>query len=85
MPVFTVRDDVAVEVWHDHDIKLVWVRNELHSTVVDNDVIICDVGVFEGDFSADLSEKSVSLFHNVRYVKAQIVFRDKYFYPCGRR
>lgn len=65
MSVFTVGDDVAVEVWHDHNVKLAWVRHELHSTVVDDDVIIFDVRVFEGDFSADLSEKSVSLLHNV--------------------
>ena len=65
MPVFTVGDDVAVEVWHDHNVELARVRHELHSAVIDDDIIIFDMRVFEGDFSADLSEKSVSLFHNV--------------------
>ena len=52
MPVFTVRDDVAVEVWHDHDIKLLRVGHQLHRRVVHDHRLELDVGKLLGDFCA---------------------------------
>merc|ERR1712061_362427 len=35
-----VFDDVSVQVWHDHNIKLPWIRDQLHTSVINNHIFV---------------------------------------------
>ena len=61
----TVRDDVSVKVWHNHNVELMWSRDKLHCAVINDDVVIFDIWVSLGNFSADFTEKAITLLHNI--------------------
>jgi hypothetical protein len=66
-----VADDVSVQVWHDHDVELLRLGNQLHRSVVDNHGIEFNssVSVFLlGDSFTCVEEKTISKFHNVGLV-----------------
>lgn len=52
-----VCDQVAVEVWCDHDVKLVWPADELHAGVVHNHLRVLNVGVLGSNSLARLRER----------------------------
>lgn len=67
----TIGNDVAIEIWHDHDVELVRLADQLHRAIVDNDVIVLNLRVALGDLGAHLTEETVALLHNVRLVDAR--------------
>lgn len=62
-PVLTchdVCDQVAVQVWRDHDVKLVRPADQLHAGVVHNHLGVLDVGVLGSNSLARLRRESDS-------------------------
>ena len=76
----TVGNDVAIEIGHYHHIELVRLADQLHGAIVDNDVIVLDLGVALGDFGTHRTEETVGLFHDVRLVDARHLLAA----PLGR-
>ena len=65
-----VVDDGTVQVWHDHHVELVRVRDELHAGVVNDHILRFDHWVQLRDLSESSEEKTVALFHDVCLVDA---------------
>jgi hypothetical protein len=66
-----VADDVTVQVWHDHDVELLRLGNQLHRSVVDNHGIEFDTSVsvlLLCDSFTCVEEETISEFHNVGLV-----------------
>jgi hypothetical protein len=57
-----VGHDGAVQVGHHHHVKLVGVGHELHAAVVDDHVVVRDVGVLFGNLLGHLEEQTVGQF-----------------------
>lgn len=55
-PANDIRHNRPVQVRHDHHVELVRFRNELHAAVVDDHVIVLDVGVFLSDAARRFKE-----------------------------
>ena len=51
-----------------HDVKLLWFSYKLHTTVVNNDLIVSDPWILFSHLSARLQEQTISKFHNVSLV-----------------
>lgn len=54
-----VGHDGAVQVGHHHHVKLVGVGHQLHAAVVDDHVIMLDLGVFLGHLLGHFQEEAV--------------------------
>lgn len=67
-PSSQVVNDVSVEVWHDHHVELLWLRDKLHASVVNDHGLKLDLWVLLGDVLAGAEEKSVSKLHDVGLV-----------------
>ena len=67
-----IRDNVSVQVGHDHDIKLLGLRDQLHRRIVHDHVVKLDAraSILLGDFAASVKEQSVGQFHDVGLVDA---------------
>mmetsp|Transcript_27168 Transcript_27168/g.80598 ORF Transcript_27168/g.80598 Transcript_27168/m.80598 type:complete len:204 (-) Transcript_27168:462-1073(-) len=63
-----VGREVAVQVWCDHDVKLVGVGHQLHARVVDNHLLKLDVGEVLRDLAHRLEEHPVAQLHDVGFV-----------------
>lgn len=51
-----------------HNIKLLRLRNQLHTTIVNNDLIVLDTGILGSNFPARFQKQTISKFHNVGFV-----------------
>lgn len=65
-----VGEDAAVQVGHDHDVKLLGAGDGLHGGVVDNHVVDLEGGVLLGDVVKGAAEEAVGELHNVGLVDA---------------
>lgn len=63
-----VGENASVQVWHDHDVKLLWAGHALHGGVVDNHVAGLKGWVVLGDVVEGVAEKTVSQLHDVGLV-----------------
>jgi hypothetical protein len=54
-----VRHNSAVQVSHDHHIKLVRLRNQLHATVINDHVVVLNIRVITRYPAARLQEQTV--------------------------
>ncbi len=66
--VFTgtnVRNDSSVKVWCNHDVKLGWVLDQLHSAIINNHFFVLDERIFLWNSSGDFKEKTINQFHDV--------------------
>mmetsp|Transcript_10786 Transcript_10786/g.32062 ORF Transcript_10786/g.32062 Transcript_10786/m.32062 type:complete len:323 (+) Transcript_10786:437-1405(+) len=63
-----VRDDVTIQVWHNQDIKLGGILDQLHASIVNDDLLIADARVGSRHFAAAFDEEAVGLLHDVRLV-----------------
>lgn len=63
-----VGENASVQVWHDHDVKLLWAGNALHGGVVDNHVAGLEGWVVLGDVVEGVAKKTVSQLHDVGLV-----------------
>lgn len=66
-----VGQDAAVQVGHDHDVKLLGARDGLHGGVVDNHVVDLERGVLLGDRVEGAAEQAVGQLHDVGLVDAR--------------
>lgn len=62
--LYHIRDDVTVEVRHNHDVKLLGTRDQLHGRVVDNHIIELNAMVFVlfGNVTAGAQKETISQF-----------------------
>ena len=58
----------SVKVWHDKDVELAWVLDQLHAAVVDDFFLKLQLWVLGGHGSAALEEEPVRLLHDVGLV-----------------
>lgn len=65
-----VGQDRSVEVWHDHDVELLWSADALHAGVVDDHVIGLEGGVFFADALDGVAEEAIGKLHDVGLVDA---------------
>lgn len=65
-----VGQDATVQVGHDHDVKLLGLRDTLHAGVVDDHVVVLDAGELGGDLLAGVAEETVGQLHDVGLVDA---------------
>ena len=65
-----VRENTTVQVWHDHDIELLWTADTLHRGVVDNHVVGLNGWVLLSDSLDGVSEETVGKLHDVGLVNA---------------
>ncbi|KAH3661569.1 hypothetical protein OGAPHI_006417 [Ogataea philodendri] len=77
-----IRQDGTIKIWCHHDIKLLWVRNSLHRSIVHNHVLDFNVGILRrSDILHGSSEQTVTKFHNVGFMnsgnKLSVVFNGK--------
>jgi hypothetical protein len=66
-----VANDVSVQVWHDHDVELLRLGDQLHRGVVDNHRVELDSSVsvlLLCDSFTCVEEKTISELHNVGLV-----------------
>jgi hypothetical protein len=63
-----VGQDTSVQVWHDHDVELLWAGNTLHGSVVDNHVVGLKGWELLGDLVESVAEKTVGKLHDVGLV-----------------
>lgn len=63
-----VGENASVQVWHDHDVELLWAGHALHGGVVDNHVAGLKGWVVLGDVVEGVAEKTVSQLHDVGLV-----------------
>lgn len=49
-----VGHDSSVQICHIHHIELVWIADQLHATVVDDHVVVLNLGVFLRNATTDL-------------------------------
>ena len=63
-----VAHDITIKVLSDKYVELLWLRHELHTAVVDKDVVGLNVGILLCDLIKLLEEHSVGKFHDVRFV-----------------
>jgi hypothetical protein len=63
-----IRHQVTVEVLHHHDVELVRVHDQLHAGVVDDQLLVLDLGVLLGHGAAAFEEHAVRALHDVRLV-----------------
>lgn len=65
-----VGQDAAVQVGHDHDVKLLGLADALHRGVVDNHVVGLELGVVLGEAVEGAAEEAVGELHDVGLVDA---------------
>merc|ERR1719317_349657 len=65
---YEVAHDGPVQIGQDHHIKLPGVGDQLHTTVVDDHLLVLNVWVILGHSLAHLQEQAVSHLHDVCFV-----------------
>lgn len=65
-----VGQDTSVQVWHHHNIELLWPRDALHGGVVDNHVVGLEGGVVLADPLDGVAEQTIGKLHDVGLVDA---------------
>ena len=63
-----VRDDVAEQIGRDQHVELPRVQHKLHAGVVDDHLVVLDVGILRRHLARDLEEQSRGRFQDVRLV-----------------
>lgn len=65
-----VGQDTAVQVRHDHNIKLLWPADTLHAGIVDNHVVGLDRRVLLPDLLDRVAKESIRKLHDIGLVHA---------------
>ena len=55
-----IADDVAIQVRHDHHIKLLWLGNKLHATIVNDHSVVFNIGIVLSNFTTASQKKAVT-------------------------
>ena len=69
-----IRNDISVQVRHDHNIELPRVVGYLHANSVDLFLPVLDVRVFFCYFTCDFDEKTITHLHDTRLVTSHYSF-----------
>jgi hypothetical protein len=67
-PANQIGDNRPVEIRQDHDVKLPGIAHQLHAAVVDDHVVVFELGKVLGDALAHLQEEAVGDLHDVGLV-----------------
>lgn len=63
-----IRDDITIEIWHNHNVEDLRVLRELHAYSVNLLFSVLDVSVFQRDFLASVDEETIALLHHTGLV-----------------
>ena len=61
-----IRNDIAIQIWHEKDVVLLGLLHELHAHVVDQHLLKLDVGIACRHHPGRLEEEAVGVLHDVR-------------------
>ena len=63
-----IGDDIAVQIRQEQNIEGLGAHHQLHARVIDNQLVVLDLGEGRGDFAAALEEQAVAELHDVGFV-----------------
>jgi MazG family protein len=63
-----VAHDVTIEIREQKHVELMGIEHDLHAGVVNNELLVFDIGILGGDFSNRSEKKAVRKLHDVRFV-----------------
>ena len=67
-PSTEVRNDVAIEVRRNQNIKLRWACHKLHAERVNNDGVCLNCGIFFSNFLENFEKHAIRHLHNVGFM-----------------
>src|SRR5438067_446296 len=87
-----IRDDIAIQVFHQHDVELIRIHDELHASVIDDLLIVLDHRIVHRHMPEAFQEQPVRFLHDVRLVHGGNFFaavlagklEGKYCDACAR-
>ena len=66
--------DGAIEIGHDHDIELLGGLDQLHRGVVDDHLLVLQMGILFGHLPASLQKQAITYLHDIGLVNGSDLF-----------
>src|SRR5258708_24971785 len=63
-----IRNDVAVEIFHDQHVVLIWIHHQLHTSVVDDVFAVSDLGKSLGHGAAAAQKQAIGELHDIGFM-----------------